>query len=125
MKAPIQWLRKYTDINTAMEDFQRRMIMAGFEVEGVEDPGAAVSSVVVGRITALEKHPNADKLQICTLDVGQAAPLQIVTGATNSPHKPVNTTRYMTRGLVSARMSRQSAGSMAEGAETVMTRLAL
>ena len=83
MKAPIQWLRKYTDINTAMEDFQRRMIMAGFEVEGVEDPGAAVSSVVVGRITALEKHPNADKLQICTLDVGQAAPLQIVTGATN------------------------------------------
>ncbi len=83
MKAPIQWLQTYTDINTDLEDFQRRMIMAGFEVEGVEDPGAAISNVVVGRITQLAKHPNADKLQICTLDVGEETPLQIVTGATN------------------------------------------
>ncbi len=83
MKTPLKWLRQYVDIDVPVEEFTRRMIMCGFEVEDVEDRGAEVANVVVGRIIKLEKHPNADKLQICAIDVGGEKPLQIVTGATN------------------------------------------
>ena len=83
MKAPLKWLRKYVDINVTVDEFIRRMIMCGFEVEEVIDPAADVSGIVIGRITRLDKHPNADKLQICTMDVGGGQPLQVVTGAPN------------------------------------------
>ena len=55
----------------------------GFETADILEEMPGVSGVVVGRINALEKHPNADKLQICSIDVGGEAPLCIVTGATN------------------------------------------
>lgn len=83
MKTPLKWLKQYVDIPVGVEEFASRMIMCGFEVEGIEDPGAAISGVVVGRINKLQKHPNADKLHICAMDVGGGRPLQVVTGATN------------------------------------------
>jgi len=59
------------------------MTLSGSKVEGFEVEAEEVSNVVVGKILAIEKHPDADKLVVCQLDVGQGEPLQIVTGATN------------------------------------------
>lgn len=59
------------------------MVLSGFEVEEVVDLSATMQNVVTGIVVTIEKHPDADKLVICGIDVGGDAPLQIVTGATN------------------------------------------
>lgn len=82
MKLPLKWLKEYVDFNVSAERFVELMMWRGFEIASV-DPEMPVTNTVVGKITALSKHPNADKLQICALDVGQGAPVTIVTGATN------------------------------------------
>lgn len=83
MKMSLSWLRRYVDITVPVEELCEKMIMSGFEVESIEDLSATMSRVVVGRIVKLEKHPDADKLQICQMDVGEEALVQIVTGADN------------------------------------------
>jgi len=82
MKVSLNWLKKYTDINISAKELCDKMTMVGFEVEGVEDLSAGTKNVVVGRIVKLEKHPDADKLQICQIDIGDKI-VQIVTGADN------------------------------------------
>ncbi|MGI6264896.1 MAG: phenylalanine--tRNA ligase subunit beta [Acutalibacteraceae bacterium] len=83
MKMSLSWLKRYVDINVPVEELCDKMIMSGFEVESIEDLSATMSNVVAGRIVRLEKHPDADKLQICQIDVGGEEPVQIVTGADN------------------------------------------
>jgi phenylalanyl-tRNA synthetase beta chain len=124
MKTPLKWLKQYVDINVGTDEFIRRMVMAGFEVESVEDPGAAISGVVVGRIDKLEKHPNADKLLVCTLDVGGKEPLRIVTGATNvfeGAYVPVAADGSKLPGGVAIKTSKlrgvESAGMLCSGEE--------
>ena len=82
MKVSLNWLKKYTEINISAKELCDKMTMAGFEVEGVEDLSAGTKNVVVGKIVKLEKHPDADKLQICQIDIGDEV-VQIVTGADN------------------------------------------
>ena len=68
--------------------------MAGFEVEEVEDLNSRAQGVVVGYVQERTKHPDADKLSVCTVDVGTGKPLQIVCGAANvrsGLHVPVAT----------------------------------
>ena len=80
----LEWLAEFTD--TAGIDakaFCDRMTDTGSKVEGYEILGADIENVKVGRITSISKHENSDHLQICMLDVGTGAPLQIVTGAQN------------------------------------------
>jgi len=60
------------------------LTMAGLEVGGIEPAAPPLDKVVVGRISAIEPHPDADRLRVCEVDVGQAAPLQIVCGASNA-----------------------------------------
>ena len=83
MKISLSWLRRYVDITVPVPELCDKMIMSGFEIEGVEDLSATMSNVVAARILKLEKHPDADKLQICQMDVGAAEPVQIITGADN------------------------------------------
>lgn len=86
MKAPIKWINKYIDIeNTCQQDLIDRLIMSGSNVERVINSTDGVTLVVVGRITKITKHPDADRLRICMIDVGTAAQgeIQIVTAATN------------------------------------------
>ena len=59
------------------------MVMSGSNLETCEHVGGGLSNVVVGRIEKIEKHPDADKLVVCQLNVGKDEPVQIVTGATN------------------------------------------
>ena len=83
MKVSLNWLKRYVDIKVPVEELCDRMTMSGFEVEEVEDLSATMENVKVGRILKLEKHPDADKLLVCQLDVGEEEPVQIITGAQN------------------------------------------
>lgn len=84
MNLSMRWLKDYVDIgNVSMRDFSEAMSMSGSKVEGWETEYADVKNVVVGKILAIEPHPDSDHLLICQLDVGEAEPVQIVTGASN------------------------------------------
>ena len=82
MRTPIGWLRDYVDLPSDTATIVDRLAMLGFPVEGIERR-PALSGVVVGRIARLEPHPNADRLQVCAIDVGAAQQLTIATAATN------------------------------------------
>src|SRR5215469_10768368 len=82
MRVPISWLRQYVDLPEDSETIAERLAMLGFPVEEiVRRP--LITGVVVGRIATLEKHPNADRLQVGKIDVGSGTPLTIATAATN------------------------------------------
>jgi phenylalanyl-tRNA synthetase beta chain len=79
-----QWLREWIDLNLDTDELVERLTMAGLEVDSVTRAGPALDSVVVGRIEHVEPHPNADRLRVCRVDIGQRSPLQIVCGAANA-----------------------------------------
>ena len=83
MNISLSWLKYYVDIPVSVEELCNRMVMAGFEVEDIVDLSKTMDHVVTGKIIQIEKHPDADKLQICQIDVGAAEPVQIITGADN------------------------------------------
>jgi len=82
MRVPLAWLRDYVDLPADTDVIVAKLATLGFPVEAIETR-PQISGVVVGTIATLEKHPNADSLQICTIDVGTPQPLTIATGATN------------------------------------------
>ena len=84
MKAPLSWLKDYVDIDVSAQELQQKLFSCGFEVEELVYVGAEIDRCVVGRIEKLERHPDADKLQICRINCGSyGEDIQIVTGATN------------------------------------------
>src|SRR5512137_1350676 len=82
MRVPINWLNEYVDLNCPIAEYIRRITMTGSKVEGIDEPGAEIQNVRIGRITAVEKHPDADKLRVAQVDIGDTS-IQIVTGAAN------------------------------------------
>ena len=78
-----KWLNEFVTVDANDKDFAEAMTLSGSKVEGTEDLGAEISNVVVGKITAIERHPDSDHMWICQLDVGAEEPVQIVTGAWN------------------------------------------
>ena len=78
-----KWLSEFVDVDANDKEFAEAMTLSGSKVETTEDLGAEISNVVVGRILSMEHHPDSDHMWICQLDVGQAEPVQIVTGAWN------------------------------------------
>ncbi|MDO4671895.1 MAG: phenylalanine--tRNA ligase subunit beta, partial [Porphyromonadaceae bacterium] len=83
MLVSLNWLKDYVDINVSAKEFCDRMIMSGSNLETCEEIGCGMENVKIGRIDKIEKHPNADKLVICQLNLGKEELLQIVTGANN------------------------------------------
>ena len=83
MKFSEQWLREWVNPNITTQQLADGLTMAGLEVEAVEPVAARLDSVVVGEVTKIDKHPDAEKLQVCTVDVAQKTVLQIVCGASN------------------------------------------
>ena len=83
MKLSRKWLAEFTDIQAGDKEYADRLTMTGSKVEGTEDLSAKVRNVVLGRIASIERHPDADTLWVCTVDVGQDEPVVIVTGADN------------------------------------------
>ena len=84
MNLSIKWLNDYVDTkNIKPREFSERMTMSGSKVEGYEELYVNTKNIVIGKILSVEKHPEADKLVICQVDVGEDEPTQIVTGASN------------------------------------------
>jgi phenylalanyl-tRNA synthetase beta chain len=83
MYIALNWLKELVDCQLAPEELAKTLTLAGFEVESIEDRRTWADGVVVGRVLTRSQHPNADKLSICTVDVGGEEPLQIVCGAAN------------------------------------------
>jgi len=83
MKVSLNWLKYYVDIDVSVEELCDKMTLAGFEIEELVDLSQSMHNVVAGKILKIEKHPDSDHLLICQIDVGDAEPVQIVTGAQN------------------------------------------
>ena len=86
MRVSLQWLRELVsgpESAFAPDALAERLSMAGFEVESIDDLAAQAAGVVVGFVADRAPHPNADKLSVCSVEVGAAEPLQIVCGAAN------------------------------------------
>ena len=78
-----KWLADYTKIDASSKEYADAMTMSGSKVEATLEPSEEIKNVVVGRVLTIEKHPDADTLWVCMVDVGRDEPVQIVTGADN------------------------------------------
>ncbi len=83
MKFSEKWLREFINPNQSSAELAHALTMAGVEVEAVEDLGSTFSLVIVAQVLSVEKHPNADRLNVCRVEAGRDEPLQIVCGAAN------------------------------------------
>lgn len=84
MKLSMNWLSDFTDVKDIdIKSYCDKMTDTGSKVEGYELLADDISGVVCGHVLSVEKHPDADKLVVCSVDIGREAPVQIVTAATN------------------------------------------
>src|ERR687885_2677279 len=88
MKVPLSWLREYVAVDVPVDELAARVNISVAEVErvirrGVPDTDGNLGQYRVGRVVEADKHPNADRLQLCRVDVGEGEPRQIVCGAWN------------------------------------------
>ena len=84
MRLPLTWLHEYTTPDLPVRDLATRLAMTGTEVDRVHVHGVPdVANFVVGRVLSAEQHPDADRLKVCMVDVGDGEPQQIVCGAPN------------------------------------------
>jgi len=84
MQFPESWLREFCNPALTTQQLADTLTMAGLEVEELKPVAPPFTKIVVGEIKSAVKHPNADKLQVCEVDVGQGALLSIVCGAPNA-----------------------------------------
>jgi phenylalanyl-tRNA synthetase beta chain len=82
MRAPVRWLKDYVNFDEAPEVLGDRLTMAGIPVEGIERPCEGLRNIVTGLIRSVDPHPNAERLSICHIDLGDKS-VKIVTAATN------------------------------------------
>jgi phenylalanyl-tRNA synthetase beta chain len=88
LRVPISWLREYVQVDASTQEIADRLAISTCEVErivriGVADENGNLGLFRVGRVVEAGKHPNADRLQLCRVDVGEGEPRQIVCGAWN------------------------------------------
>ena len=89
MKVPVKWLKDYVDIDISPKELGDKMTMSGSKVEEIIISGAEIQNVVTGKIIEIVKHPDADALVVCQVDVGLKQPIQIVTAATNMSEQDI------------------------------------
>ena len=84
MRVPVEWLRDYVRPELGLRELAERLALTGTEVEGVHAHGVgAADGFVIGKVLSAERHPDADRLSVCLVDVGAGEPAQIVCGAPN------------------------------------------
>ncbi|HEU5482752.1 MAG TPA: phenylalanine--tRNA ligase subunit beta, partial [Sphingomicrobium sp.] len=83
MKFPLSWLREHLDTDASAEEIAERLTDIGLEVEEMSNPADALAPFKVAKVLTAEKHPQADKLQVLTVDAGEG-PVQVVCGASNA-----------------------------------------
>ncbi|MBU5456179.1 phenylalanine--tRNA ligase subunit beta [Caproiciproducens sp. MSJ-32] len=83
MKVPYNWLKDYVDIDVNAKELGDKLTLTGSQLEEVITQGDKIKNVVTGKIVEIKKHPDADKLKVCQVDIGKEELIQIVTAATN------------------------------------------
>ncbi|MCI9134806.1 MAG: phenylalanine--tRNA ligase subunit beta [Lachnospiraceae bacterium] len=84
MDTSLSWIKAYVpDLEVTAQEYTDAMTLSGTKVEGFQRLDADLDRIVIGQIKKIERHPDADKLVVCQVDVGGDAPIQIVTGAPN------------------------------------------
>ena len=81
MKLPLKWLKEYVNYNVTNEKFVELMMWRGFEIAEIIDEMPEIKNVVVCEIVDVQPHENAEKLNVCKVDIGESEPMQIVTNA--------------------------------------------
>ncbi|HMN50920.1 MAG TPA: phenylalanine--tRNA ligase subunit beta [Xanthobacteraceae bacterium] len=84
MKFTLSWLKDYLTTDATVAEIAEKLTEVGLEVESIEDKAATLAPFVVANVISAEKHPNADKLRVCMVDIGDGNPIQVVCGAPNA-----------------------------------------
>ncbi|HEX2792823.1 MAG TPA: phenylalanine--tRNA ligase subunit beta, partial [Croceicoccus sp.] len=84
MKFSLSWLKAHLDTDATVADIAAKLNAIGLEVEGLEDPAEALAGFRIARVLTAAPHPDADKLQVLSVDLGEGDPLQVVCGAPNA-----------------------------------------
>ncbi len=84
MKFTLPWLKEHFDTVAELPEIVDKLTMIGLEVEAIEDKAALLKPFVIASVISAEKHPNADRLKVCMVDVGDGKPIQVVCGAPNA-----------------------------------------
>jgi phenylalanyl-tRNA synthetase beta chain len=84
MKFSLEWLKVHLETDASAQEIADKLTAIGLEVEGLSNPAEALAPFRVARVLTAEKHPQADKLQVLTVDDGSGAPIQVVCGAPNA-----------------------------------------
>lgn len=84
MMFSLTWLKDHLNTEASVKEIVDTLNAIGLEVEGVEDPAVRLAGFTVAKVLTAEKHPDADKLQVLTVDTGSGDPLQVVCGAPNA-----------------------------------------
>ena len=119
MKFTIEWLKDHLETDATLDQVCDTLNRIGLEVEGVEDPGKTLGGFIIAHVISAEQHPNADRLRVCMVDIGDGAPVQVVCGAPNAragmksvfsppgtyiPGKNITISKGVVRGVESAGM---------------------
>ena len=83
MKLPLSWMRDFVSVDAPVEEISRRLSFAGLVVENVEKLAPGFAGVFAARVVNVEKHPNADRLNLCDVDAGAKGQFKVVCGAPN------------------------------------------
>ncbi|MDD3798819.1 MAG: phenylalanine--tRNA ligase subunit beta [Novosphingobium sp.] len=84
MKFSLTWLKQYLETGADAAEISAKLNAIGIEVEGIEDPAEKLAGFRVAKVLTARPHPDADKLQVLTVDTGEGEPLQVVCGAANA-----------------------------------------
>ena len=90
MKFTIQWLKEHLDTKLSDEEIIEKLTSIGLEVESFESISSELDNFKVAKIISAEQHPNADRLKVCDVDIGQKDMIKVVCGAPNAKKKPYN-----------------------------------
>ena len=84
MDTSLSWIKAYVpELDVTAQEYMDAMTLSGTKVEGFQRLDADLDKIIIGQIVKIEPHPDADKLVVCQVDMGQGEPVQIVTGAPN------------------------------------------
>src|SRR3546814_4227881 len=84
MKFTLSWLKAHLDTSATGGEIVDALTRVGLEVEGVENPAEKLAPFTIAKVLTAERHPQADKLQVLTVDAGDGEPKQVVCGAPNA-----------------------------------------
>src|SRR5436305_14798326 len=85
MKFTLSWLKEHLDTDEPLEKLADKLTMIGLEVESIDDKARALAPFTIARVISAEQHPNADRLRVCMVDIGDGgAPVPAVCGAPNA-----------------------------------------